>query len=67
MALAQINKTLNINFFFSAISDESEFGDLNENEVNECPNAILRDFDDYLMDDAGHMATTNDDNVDYNN
>ena len=27
----------------------------NENKVNEPPNAILRDFDDYLMDDAGHI------------
>ena len=49
------------------ISDEFEFGVANEYEVNEPPNAILRDFDDYLMDDAGHMATTIDDNVDYNN
>ena len=38
----------------------------NKNEVNEPPNAILRDFDDYLMDDAGHVATNNDENVVYN-
>ena len=29
-------------------------------------NAILRDFDDYEMDDAGHVAFNNDDNVVYN-
>ena len=38
----------------------------NKNEVNEPPNAILRDFDEYLMDDAGHVATNNDENVVYN-
>ena len=38
----------------------------NKNEVNEPPNAILRDFDDYLMDDARHVATNNDENVVYN-
>ena len=38
----------------------------NKNEVNEPSNAILRDFDDYLMDDAGHVATNNDENVVYN-
>ena len=74
------NKNLNINFHFSffyfwlidndkevhAISDESEFSNANEDEINEPPNAILRDFDDYLMDDAGHVATNNDENVVYN-
>ena len=34
--------------------------------MNECPNAILRDFDDYLMDDASHVVANNDDNVVYN-
>jgi len=29
-------------------------------------NAILRDFNDYQMDDAGHVAVNNDDNVVYN-
>ena len=48
------------------ISDEFEFGDANENVVDEPPNAILRDFDDYLIDDTGHVATNNDDNVIYN-
>ena len=38
----------------------------NKNEVHEPPNAILRDFDEYLMDDAGHVATNNDENVVYN-
>ena len=38
----------------------------NKSEVNEPPNAILRDFDEYLMDDAGHVATNNDENVVYN-
>ena len=49
-----------------AISDEFESGDANENEVNEHPNTILRDFDDYLMDGVGHVAANNDDNVVYN-
>ena len=30
------------------------------------PNVILRDFDDYLIDDAGHVAANNDNNVVYN-
>ena len=29
-------------------------------------NAILKDFDYYLMDDASHVATNNDDNAIYN-
>ena len=48
------------------ISDESEFGDGNENEVNEPPNATLIDFDDCLMNDVGHVAANNDNNVVYN-
>ena len=55
--LAQIDKPLNINFQYiyilwlsdndkevHTISDESEFRIANENEVNEPPNATLRDF-----------------------
>ena len=53
-------------FILHTISDESKFGDANENEVNEPPNTILRDFDDYLMDGVGHVAANNDDNVVYN-
>ena len=34
-------------FIRRTISDESKFGDANENEMNESPNATLRDFDDY--------------------
>ena len=30
-------------------------------------NAILRDFDDYQMDGAGHVIANNDDNIIYNN
>ena len=30
------------------------------------PNTILRDFDDYQMDDAGHVVANSDDNVVYN-
>ena len=48
------------------IRDEYEFGDTNENEVNEPLNAILKDFDDCLMDDVGHVVTNNDDNIVYN-
>ena len=74
------NKNLNINFHFSffyfwlsdndkeihAISDESEFSNANEDEINEPPNAILRDFDDYLINDVGYVTANNDDNVVYN-
>ena len=35
--------------------------------MNEHPNTILRDFDDYLMDGAGHVNANNDDNIIYNN
>ena len=48
-------------FILHTISDESKFGDANENEMNESPNATLRDFDDYLMDDTSYMAAKNDD------
>ena len=48
------------------IRDEYEFGDTNENEVNEPSNAILKDFDDCLMDDVGHVVTNNDNNIVYN-
>ena len=48
-------------FILHTISDESKFGDANENEMNESLNATLRDFDDYLMDDTSHMAAKNDD------
>ena len=34
--------------------------------MNEPLNAILIDFDNYVMDDVGHMATNNYDNVVYN-
>ena len=34
--------------------------------MNEPPNAILRYFDDYLMDDSGNVTTNNDDIVVYN-
>jgi len=34
--------------------------------VNEPSNATLRDFDDYLMDDASHVAANNNNNVVYN-
>ena len=37
------------------ISNEFEFDDANESEVNEPPNATLRDFYNYPMDDAGHV------------
>ena len=74
VALARMDKTLNINLdLFSSkvtmikkvhtISDEFEFGDANENEVNQRLNATLRDFDDYLMDNAGIVATNKNDNV----
>ena len=49
-----------------AISDESEFGDANEGEINELPNATLRDFDDYLINDVGYVTVNNNDNVVYN-
>ena len=48
------------------IGDEFEFGDANENEVNEPPNTILRDFDDYLINDVGYVTANDDDNVVYN-
>ena len=48
------------------IRDEYEFGDANENEVNEPSTAILKDVDDCLMDDVGHVVTNNDDNIVYN-
>ena len=48
-------------FILHTIRDESKFGDANENEMNESPNATLRDFDDYLMDDTSYMAAKNDD------
>ena len=38
MALAQIDKNLNFFLFFFGEGDEFEFGDANENEVNEPPN-----------------------------
>ena len=50
-----------------AISDEFEFGDANENDVNESPNTTLRDFDDYPINDTGHVVANNDKNVVYNN
>ena len=31
--------------------------------MNEPPNATLRDFDDYPMDDVGHVVANNDENV----
>ena len=34
--------------------------------MNEPPNATLRDFDDYLMNDVGHVIANNNDNVVYN-
>ena len=34
--------------------------------MNEPPNATLRDFNDYLMDDVGHVLTNNDNNAIYN-
>ena len=34
--------------------------------MNEPPNATLRDFDDYLMDDAAHVVANDNDNVIYN-
>ena len=34
--------------------------------MNEPLNAILKDFDDCLMDDVGHVVTNNDDNIVYN-
>ena len=49
------------------ISNEFEFDDANESEVNEPPNATLRDFDNYPMDDAGHVVSNNVKNVVYNN
>ena len=48
-------------FILHTLSDESKFGDANENEMNESPNATLRYFDDYLMNDTSHMAAKNDD------
>ena len=48
------------------ISNEFEFDDVNENEVNETRNAKLRDFDNYPMDDAGHVVSNNVKNVVYN-
>ena len=36
------------------------------NEINELPNATLRDFDDYLINDVGYVTTNNDNNVVYN-
>ena len=56
-----INRGLNFPTILHIISDESKFGDANENEMNESPNATLRDFNDYLMDDIGHMAAKNND------
>ena len=47
------------------INDESKFGDTNKNEVNEPSNATLRDFDNYPMDDAGHVVSNNVENVVY--
>ena len=55
MALTQIDKTLNINFLFffwlgennkkfHTINDESEIGDVNENEVNEPPKYNIKIF-----------------------
>ena len=34
--------------------------------MNEPSNAILKDFDDFLMDDVGHVVTNNDNNIVYN-
>ena len=34
--------------------------------MNEPSNAILKDFDDCLMDDVGHVVTNNDNNIVYN-
>ena len=36
-------------------------------KVNEPPNATLRDFDNYPMDDAGHVVSNNVENVVYDN
>ena len=47
------------------ISNEFEFDDVNESEVNEPPNATLRDFYNYPMDDAGHVVSNNVENVVY--
>ena len=52
-------------FILHTIRDESKFGDANENEMNESPNATLRDFDNYPMDDAGHVVSNNVENVVY--
>ena len=35
--------------------------------MNEPPNATLRDFDDYPINDTGHVVANNDKNVVYNN
>ena len=35
--------------------------------MNEPPNTILRDFDDYLTNDAGYVVANNNDNIVYNN
>ena len=47
------------------ISNEFEFDDANESEVNEPPNATLRDFYNYPIDDAGHVVSNNVENVVY--
>ena len=47
------------------ISNEIEFDDVNESEVNEPPNATLRDFDNYPMDDSGHVVSNIVENVVY--
>lgn len=50
-----------------AISNEFEFDDVNENEVNEPPKTTLRDFDDYPMDNASNvMISDNVESVVYN-
>ena len=65
-----LNNNINFLFFFFlglgdnnktvyTINDESKFGDANENAMNEHSNATLRDFDDYLIDDASHVAANN--------
>ena len=49
-----------------ALSDEFEFDNANENEVNEPPNTTLSDFDVYTMDNSGHVTANNDENIVYN-
>ena len=69
------NKTLlQRNFCYNSLLSQQNFfccnrGLLQQFEVycnKNPPNAILRYFDDYLMDDVGHVAANNDDNVVYN-